>query len=139
MITIKNQGYISLHVTEINDLHFMSFHVACHFILHCTSFYVTFHIILCLISHILLYALHASYTYHACHAFCISCTSRISCIAPHITRHFMYHFMSFYHENLFHTHSCHLGLKKKGQNVILFNRAPPEWGVLIKKIKMPPD
>ena len=71
----KNQGYISLHVTEINDLHCT----------HFTSFHVAFYVILCRISHILLYTLHTSHTYHACRTFRISHISRISCIAPHIT------------------------------------------------------
>ena len=30
MIKIKNQGYISLHVTKIKELHFTSFHIAFH-------------------------------------------------------------------------------------------------------------
>ena len=59
MITIKNQGYISLYVTEIKELYFTSFYVAFHVILcriyasrisriapHYTSFYVSFHVIL---------------------------------------------------------------------------------------------
>ena len=98
MIKIKNQGYISLHVTEIKELHFTSFHVAFH-------------------------------AYHAFH------------VLHHISRHFMYHFMSFHHENSFHTHSYHLALKReeKGWYAKLFNRAPPEWGVLIRRIKTPPD
>ena len=92
MIKIKNQGYISLHVTKINELHFMT---------HVTSF-------------------------HALHR---------------ILHHFMYHFMLFYHKNSLHTHSCHLALKKKekDQNATLFNRAPAEWNVPIRRIKMPPE
>ena len=46
----KNQGYISLHVTEINDLHCMhciSHVISCiisrHFMSHFASFHVTFH------------------------------------------------------------------------------------------------
>ena len=70
MIIIKNQGYISLHVTKINDS-------------HCTSFHVAFHVISCYISHTSLYALHASHTCHACRAFRISRIARIPCIAPH--------------------------------------------------------
>ena len=119
MIKIKNQGYISLHVTEINELYFTSFHVTFHVfhvisccisrhsMLYFTSFHVTFHVISCRILHISLYALHTSHTCHACRAFCISHTVRISCIAPHITSFYvsfhvilswkfiLYSFMSF--------------------------------------------
>ena len=103
----KNQGYISLHVTKINNLHRMhciqhviSCIISRHFMLHFTSFHVVFHIISCCISHISLHALHASHTYHACrtfnafhashayhacHASRILRTTCISCIAPHST------------------------------------------------------
>ena len=60
MIKIKNQGYISLHVTEINELHRTH------------------------ITHVAYFAFHERRTFHALH---------------HIARHFMYHFMSFHHEN----------------------------------------
>ena len=117
MITINNQqskiqGYISLHVTEVNDLHYISRH----FMLHYTSFHVAFHIISCHISHISLHALHVSHTYHACctfnalHAFH---AYHVFHALHHISRHFMYHFTSFYHENSLHTHSCHLALKRE--------------------------
>ena len=78
----KIQDYISLHVTEINDLHYM--HIARHFMHHFTSFYVTFYIISCHISYISLHISHTSHTCHACHAIRISQTARISCIAPYI-------------------------------------------------------
>ena len=67
MIKIKNQGYISLHVTEMNDLH----HTARHFMHHFTSFYVTFYIISCHISYI---SLHTSHT-----------SQCITCVAMHCT------------------------------------------------------
>ena len=48
---IKNQGYISLHVTEMNDLHCIariSHVISCgisrHFMLYFTSFHIIFHI-----------------------------------------------------------------------------------------------
>ena len=115
--TIKNQGYISLHVTEINDLHcthFTSFHVAFHviscgisrhFMLHFTSFHVIFHTFHCThhmhhthVTYVAHFAFHVHRAFHALH---------------HIARHFMYHFMSFHHENLFHIHSCHFALKRE--------------------------
>ena len=118
MIKIKNQGYISLHVTEINELRFTSFHVifyviscrtsfhvARHFMLYFTSFYVIFHTFHCThymhcthITHVAHFTLHAHRTFHALH---------------HISRHFMYYFMSFHHENSLHSHSCHLALKRE--------------------------
>ena len=58
--------------------------------LHFMSFHVAFHV-----------ALHTFHTHRAFHAL------------HHIARHFMYHFMSFYHENLLHTHTWHLGLKRE--------------------------
>ena len=98
MIKIKNQGYISLHVTEIKELHcmyFTLFHVfriisriSHHFILYFISFNI-FYVILCYISHILLYTSHASHTYHACRAFRISWTVHISCIALYFTSFYM--------------------------------------------------
>ena len=84
MIKNQNQGYISLHVTEINDLHSMSFHVARHFMLYFTSFHVAFHIILCHISYISLHTFHALNACHACRAFRISRTVRISCITAYV-------------------------------------------------------
>ena len=136
MITIKNQGYISLHVTEIKDLHYMYF----------TSFYVTFHVILCCISyHFMLYFTHfiIRITYiarisrmsHISHftnsAYCMHCTAYhvILCIIS-------CHFIMKIHSILIHG-TPHWREKKKGQNATLFNRAPAKWGVLIRWIKMP--
>ena len=79
----KIQGYISLHVTEINDLHFMH---------HFASFHASFHVIsCCILHHFMLYFIHfiARITYIARisrTSFHVAFrTSRISCIAPHIT------------------------------------------------------
>ena len=93
----KNQGYISLHVTEIKNsrLHLVAcnrnqrsalhaLHIARHFMHHFTSFYVTFHVISCHISYISLHISHTSHTHHACRALRISRTARISCIAPYV-------------------------------------------------------
>ena len=95
----KNQGYISLHVTEIKNqksrLHLVAcnrnewsashaLHIAHHFMHHFTSFYVTFCIISCHISYISLHTSHALNTRHACRAFRISRTARISCITPYV-------------------------------------------------------
>ena len=117
MITINNQqskiqGYISLHVTEMNDLHCMhciSHIISCiisrHFMLYFTSFHVIFHILYCThyihrthVTHVAHFAFHEQHTFHALHR---------------ISRHFMYHFMSFYHENSQHTHSWHSSLKRE--------------------------
>ena len=91
MITINDQKS-RLHLVACNRnqrfaLHFYVIlcHISCHFMLHCTSFHVAFHVILRHISHILLYASHASHAYHACRTFCISWTAHISCIVPHST------------------------------------------------------
>ena len=101
MITIKNQGYISLHVTEIKDMHCISRH----FMLYFTSFHVAYHTFHCThrmhhthITHVAHFAFHAHRAFHALH---------------HIAYHFMYHFMSFCHENSYHTHSYHLGEKRE--------------------------
>ena len=119
MITINNQdqrskiqGCISLHVTEINNLHCMhdALHViSCiisrHFMLHFTSFYVTLHTFHCThhthrthITHVAHFAFREQHAFHVLHR---------------ILRHFMYHFMSFYHENSYHTHSHHLEVKRE--------------------------
>ena len=108
MITIKNQGYISLYVTEIKKsrLHLVACnrnersalhctHIARHFMWHFTLFYAAFHIISCHISYISLHTLHASHAYHACRAFRISRTARISCIAPYVTSFYVsFHIIS---------------------------------------------
>ena len=107
----KNQGYISLHVTEINDLHCMHCtHIARHFMHHFTSFHVAFRIISCHISYISLYASHTSHAYHTCRVFR---EQRAFHALHHTSRHFMYHFMSFCHENSYYTHSYHLGVKRE--------------------------
>ena len=110
MIMIKNQGYISLHVTEIKDLHCIAFHVilCCishHFMLYFTPFHVIFYTFHCThrmhhthITYVTHFAFHAHRAFHALH---------------HISRHFMYHFMSFYHENSSHSRSCHSTLKRE--------------------------
>ena len=102
MITINDQnqiqGYISLHVTEIKNsrlqlvacnrnkrsaLH--ALHIARHFMHHFTSFYVAFCIISCHIPYISSHISYTLHTHHACRAFRISRTARISCITPYIT------------------------------------------------------
>ena len=112
MITIKDQrskiqDYISLYVTEINDLHCMHYilHViSCiispHFMSHFTSFHVIFHTFHCTyhthrthITHVAHYAFREQRAFHALH---------------HTSRHFI----SFFHEISYHTHSYHLGVKR---------------------------
>ena len=122
MIMIKNQDYISLHVTKINDLYCISRHFMSHF------------------------------THFIVHITCIARISRMSRIS-HFTHstHFMHcttyhvilciiscHFVIKIHSILIHGIS-HWKKKKTDQNGTLFNRAPPEWGILIRRIKMPPD
>ena len=109
MITIKNQGYISLHVTEINDLHCTHHVILCcishQLMLYFTLFHVIFYTFYCThymhhthITHIVHFAFHEQHAFHTLH---------------HIARHFMYHFMSFHHENSLYSHSCHLALKRE--------------------------
>ena len=107
----KNQGCISLHVTEINDLHFMhcilhviSCIISRHFMLHFASFHVifhtfhrTYHMHLTHVTHVAQFAFREQRAFHALH---------------HTSCHFMCHFISFSHENLYHTHSYHLGVKR---------------------------
>ena len=100
---LKIQGYISLYVTEINDLHCMyftsfAFHalhvISCgisrHFMSHFTSFHVIFHTFHCThhthrthVTHVTHYAFREQHVFHALH---------------HTLRHFMCHFISFHHE-----------------------------------------
>ena len=108
----KIQGYISLHVTKMNNLHCIaciSHVISCiisrHFMLHFASFHVIFSTFHCThhthrthVTHVAHFAFHEQRAFHALH---------------HISRHFMYHFMLFHHGNLFHTHSYHLGLKRE--------------------------
>ena len=107
MIKIKNQGYISWHVTEINDLYF-------------TSFHVIFHVILCdILRHFMLYFTH--FIVHIAYIARISRTSFHVAFHTHrafhtlhrISHHFLYYFKSFHHKNAFHSHSCHLTLKRR--------------------------
>ena len=148
MIIINNQRSMiknsRLHLVACNRNQRSTLHditrIARHFIHHFTSFHVAFCIISCHTSYISLHASHSSHTHHACRVFCILRIARISCIAPHFTSFYVsfhvilswkfiaYSFMPFCIEE-----------KEKGQNAKLFNRAPPEWGVLIKRIKTPPD
>ena len=72
-------------------LHFTSFHVAFH------TFHRTHHTHHTHVTHIAHFAFHEQRAFHALH---------------HISRHFMYHFMSFSHEISYHTHSYHLGVKR---------------------------
>ena len=116
MITINNQrskiqGYISLYVTEMNDLHCMhciSHVISCiisrHFMLHFASFYVIFNTFHCThhtyrthVTHVAHYAFREQRAFHA---------------LQHTSRHFMCHFISFSHEISYHTHSYHLGVKR---------------------------
>ena len=108
MIKIKNES--RLHLVTYNQNQIFTFHIiSCcisrHFMLHFTSFHIAFHIFHythcthCMhITHVAHFAFHAHRTFHA---------------LPYIARHFMYHFMSFYHENLFHSYSYYLGLKRE--------------------------
>ena len=93
----KNQGYISLLVTEIKNsrLHLIAcnrnersalhaLHTARHFMRHFTSFHVAFCIISCNISYISSHVSHTSHTRHTCRALCISRTVRISCSAAYV-------------------------------------------------------
>ena len=104
----KNQGYISLHVTEINDLHRMhcirhviSCIILRHFMLYFASFHVIFHTFYHThrthVTHVAHYAFREQRAFHALH---------------HTSRHFMYHFILFSHEISYHTHSYHLGVKR---------------------------
>ena len=108
---------------------------------------MSFHRIHCISHHFTLY-----FTHFIVHITCIARISRMSRILryTHIA-HFMHcttyhvilciiscHFIMKIHFILVHAIS-HWREKKKGQNAKLFNRAPPEWNVLIRTIKMPPD
>ena len=102
-----------MHVTEINDLHFMSFHVVFHvilccishhFMLHFISFYIAFHTFHCT------YHTHCTHITHVAHF--IFREQRAFHALHHTSRHFMCHFISFCHENSYHTHSYHLGVKR---------------------------
>ena len=110
MIKIKNPR---LHLVACNRnqrftlhvFHVISCCISRHFMLHFTSFHITFYTFYCThymhrtyITYVTHFAFHAHRAFHALHR---------------ISRHFMYHFMSFYHENSFHNHSCHLGLKRE--------------------------
>ena len=103
MIKIKNQGYISLHVTEIKELHYTYF----------TSFHVVFHVISGLISHHFI----SHFIHFIAHITYIAHTSRMSRITHFAnSAHFMhctirrvilcvisYHFLMKFHITLIHT------------------------------------
>ena len=80
----QNQGYISLHVIKINELHF-------------TSFYVIFYVISCYISRHFMF----HFTHFIVHIACIAHISRMSRIS-HCT--YIVHFMPFH--VIFHVISC---------------------------------
>ena len=118
VIETKIQGCISLHVTEINDLHrmhcirhvisciqhFISCIISRHFMLHFASFHVIFytfhythHTHCTHVTHVAHFAFREQRAFHALH---------------HTSRHFMCHFISFSHKISYHTHSYHLGMKR---------------------------
>ena len=113
-----------------------------------------------------LHALHASHVISCCISchFMLHFTHfivRITCIARMSRMSRISHFMNsthFMHCTIHHVIlciiSCHFAMKihsilihgipnwrerKKGQNGTLFNWAPAKWGVLIRRIKMPPE
>ena len=114
----------------------------------CIAYRTSFHVISCwILHHFMSYFIH----FIACITR-IAHTSRMSRITHFAnSAHFMY--CTVYHVILCII-SCHFIMKmhcivihtiydwrekKYGQNATLLNRAPPEWGVLIRRIKMPPD
>ena len=115
--TIKNQGYISLHVTEIKNsrLHLIACNRNERSTLHayCTSFHVSFHVIsYCISHHFMSYFMH--FIVHITHITHISRMSRKTHFAN--SAHFMhcsirrvilcvisYHFLMKFHIILIHT------------------------------------
>ena len=118
MITINNQKSMiknsRLHLVACNRNERSTFHDASHVILCCisryfmshfTSFHVAFHTFHCThhmhrthVTHVAHFAFRKQRVFHALH---------------YTSRHFMYHFISFSHEISYHTHSCHLALKRE--------------------------
>ena len=96
-----------MHVTEMNDLHCMHY-------MHRTSFHASFHVILCRISHhftsfhIIFHTFHCTHHTHRTHITHVAHFAfreqRAFHALHHTSCHFMYHFMSFCHEN-FISHS----------------------------------
>ena len=136
---IKIQGYISLHVTEIKNsrLHLIAcnwnersalhaLHIARHFMHHFTLFHVALHVISCCISrHFMLHFTSFHVAYHTFHCTHYMHRTHVTHVVHfvfreqyafhalhHTSHHFMCHFMSFCHENSYHTHSYHLGVKR---------------------------
>ena len=103
LIACNRNERSALHALHAS--HVISCIILRHFMLYFTSFHVafnTFHCTHCMhhthITHVTHFAFHEQRGFQALH---------------HIARHFMYHFMSFYHENSQHTHSWHLELKRE--------------------------
>ena len=113
MITINNKKSMiknsRLHLVACNwnqrsALHIISCIILRHFMSYFTSFHVIFHTFHCThhthrthVTHVAHYAFREQRAFHA---------------LQHTSRHFMCHFISFFHEISYHTHSYHLGIKR---------------------------
>ena len=116
-----------LHLVACNRNQRFAFHVIlCYISRHFMSHFTYFIIRITCIAHMC----------HACRAFRMSRTARISCIAPHIASFYIsFHVISSWK---FRAYSF-MAFRIEERRNSLFNRAPPEWGVLIRRIKTPPE
>ena len=95
----EQSAFHALHAS-----HVISCIILRHFMLYFTSFHVIFHTFHCT------YHTHRTHITHVAHyAFC---EQRAFYALQHTSRHFMCHFISFFHEISYHTHSYHLGMKR---------------------------